>query len=172
MESSIVTKIEFDSFIADLNNLNTARIEIDECRKRRKSKSNCYTILSIFAIVFSLGLFIACPFVFGSVFFAFIIVASIFFIMFWSFICLASTKPGPHHEVHEITRCYLAHRSPYESIIKKWNDEYFIHNRVYVTYPKNLSYIQFNVDPDWRLETEHHIYPMQVKIISHQYGGI
>lgn len=154
-----VSKEKFEEFIQDLNKLNDEDVQIISFKKKHHRRNVVYALISL---VFFIGfiLLIISPFTTYSLFIFLISFGGIFI---FSFIILSLFGCQRQNKFYYTKSSYLVKNDlPQKKLIRSWNDTYFMPHGVFVTYPNNLNYIQFNVNKEWKLVLQEHKFPHEL----------
>jgi hypothetical protein len=84
---------------------------------------------------------------------AFLLVCGISLLIFC---CKAMTKT---YKEYAVSKQMIGNNLAMESMISRWNNEYFLPNGLYVMAPRNLAYLHFVLDSSLTFMMENHPYP-------------
>lgn len=152
------TKEKFDEFLYDVNNYSGNNVQsANMLSKSKRKKILLYTFAFLSMLLFVAFLIIA-PILGWYIFF---FPAGLFITSFFLLFCFGWRYH--HYDYHyDVNKYYIVNIVGIERLINKWNEDYFVNQGIYVTTPKNFSYIQFNVDQNCRMELEQHRYPFEL----------
>jgi hypothetical protein len=149
----------FNEFITQLTSLVEVNLMVKDVHKKLFKKHVLSMTLAIIFVLISVGFFVYIPFSIYRFYPLFITMALVFLILF---IIMIMMIPRKHVRDYEIYTYYLINTNVIEDFINSWNNEYFLQNGVYVTCPRNMKYLQFNIGINRLMIFDRHVFPYEI----------